>query len=461
MSQSSQRVVLLAAVALVSYGFFWADSAKDYGSLSAGSLDCSGAPRTTCDDMILSKLEGSASALEMTCKSESVDSLAVPGQRIFLGLGQPLSGLVKESSDRSVRLASLKNTFGEEFATFSMANGPSWVYSGIWDKDEKSILLVDTSTKSIFHISIAGKLVRQVITSRLGAEGRFEPALLQVGSSGYVVEDGEGHLMWLDENYAVQNQIFLANTQDKDGNLAGGIWTWVDLGGEIIAFGDKGKNPNSTEGWSTAILRFKLGSPTGFETVHDLDLKSKTGLFSRLGFPILASAGGKAYILLVEGAPGIYEIGSGIRRLRAFPLGYEEFPDLGEFNRKTAPLMYKKIEQSKSVAGIYGRGDFLYILTRRPDAFGEGIIWFLSKVDPVKEEVVSTVPLPTSSANLILIPGKNYWALVEKGRVESLGNQKIDSFKLIPTGVIESSLQSVGDIKAGPLGSGSTLPKTR
>lgn len=461
MSQSFQRIVLLAAVALAGYGPSWADSVKDFGSLSAGSLDCSGAPRTTCEGMILGKLDGSTSALGMTCKSESVDSLAVHGQRIFLGLGQSSSNLMKVNSDRSVRLASLKNAFWEEPTTFSMTNGPSWVYSGIWDKEEKSILLVDTSTKSIFHISIAGKLVRQVITSRLGAEGRFEPALLQVGSSGYVVEDGEGHLMWLDEDYAVQHQAFLANTQDRDGNLAGGIWTWVDLGREIIAFGDKGKNPNSTEGWSTAILRFRSEKPTDFETVHDLDLKSKTGLFSRLGFPILASAGGKAYILLVEGAPGIYEIGSGIRRLRAFPLGYEGFPDLVEFDRKTAPLMYKKIEQSQSVAGIYGRGDFLYILTRRPDAFGEGIIWFLSKVDPVKEEVVSAVPLPTSSANLVLIPGKSYWALVEKGRVESLGNQKIDSIKLVPASIIESSPQSADDIKTEPLGSGSTFPKTR
>lgn len=461
MSQICTRaVVFVACFLLVDAGFAWIGRSR--ASLDAVSLSCSGAPQAICEETIVSEATGGFSGSRLACKSESSVLLASPGQKLFLGLGRPLSPLLEPGSGGSVRLASSAETDSSRgVTTYSLAYGPSWAYSGIWDKDEKAILLVDAPTKSIFHISILGKLVRQVITSSLGAESRFEPALLQVGPSGYVVEHGEGHLMWLDENYAVQDQLLLANMQDKDGYLAGGIWTWVDLGGEIIAFADKGKDPMDSKGWSAAVLRFKSRKATEFETVHDIALSSKTRVFSRLGFPVLASARGRAYILLVEGVPRIHEVGSGVRPLNAFPSGYDRFPDLGEvLDRDTAPVMYKQIERSQAVAGLYGWGDFLYVLTRRPNAVGDGTKWFVSKIDPSLDVVVSTVPLRTSSTNIILIPGKEHWIVVEKGRVETLGKQKIDSFQLVPAGFIESWNKDA-DALGTKSGSGSALSRTR
>jgi hypothetical protein len=203
-------------------------------------------------------------------------------------------------------------------------------------------------------------------------------------------------------------------------------------GGKILAFGDRIRG----EEWTGALMEFKMDRPDQFKTVHSFSLESTSRNYARLGFPMLASAGGKNYALLIEGSPSIFEVHSGTRRLdlKNYPEGFNSFPSIEQkINETTVANVYKGLENAQMPVALYGKGDFLYLLLRRPSAKAGETTWLLAKIDPRKEEVFGPVKLPTNGRHILLSPGNKEWAIIEKDRVEGLGKQNVTEIILMPS----------------------------
>ncbi|HEY4564798.1 MAG TPA: hypothetical protein VIJ36_17575, partial [Thermoanaerobaculia bacterium] len=74
--------------------------------------------------------------------------------------------------------------------------------------------------------------------------------------------------------------------------------------------------------------------------------------------------------------------------------------------------------------------------TRRPASDGKAI-WELHRIDPVKDVVSGTVILPTSASELVLAPGKESWAILEKGPLTASVKREIRTLLLVPAAAIE------------------------
>ncbi len=99
------------------------------------------------------------------------------------------------------------------------------------------------------------------------------------------------------------------------------------------------------------------------------------------------------------------------------------------------PILYKALEHSTSAVALYGRGAYLYLLTRK--ASGQGPLWQLWQIDPQRDTIVRSMTLPTRANHLLLAPGPISWAVIEKGPVIQPGSQAIKSMLLLPSPWIE------------------------
>jgi hypothetical protein len=152
--------------------------------------------------------------------------------------------------------------------------------------------------------------------------------------------------------------------------------------------------------------------------------------------PLLARAGSAVYALRFEGGPRIQRILPSSLPLRAFPAGYQtpHIPRAG--GPGSAEPHFQAWERSVTPEGLYGRGEFLYLLTRRPAA--DGTEWRIYEIDPEQDRVMRSTVLPTMASHIVLVPGEKEWAIIEKGPV--IGNppeQFIGAVVFVPASFIE------------------------
>ncbi len=310
-----------------------------------------------------------------------------------------------------------------------VANGPAWARWAVWDKEQTALLLSDIATHSIFHFSLSSGIVRQVYASATDSGVAVNPSVIMKGDAGYIIQDTAlGRLLWLDDSYALSHFLQLKNYGSPEWGVIGSVRGWLATRNVIYVLADviaEGK-------WSERLLKVEVAAipeqsieikPLRASSVFQWDTEAAVRRHALLTFPIMAAAKGRAFILLDGEASHICEVSNGLRMLPEFPAGYEHFPSFSaNLPGKLLLDAYHLIESRPVAVALYGSGDFLYLLLRRPDVGGTGdTFWSVAKVDPDSGSVVDTFPLPSRSANLILVPGRDQWALIEQDAVTGTG----------------------------------------
>src|SRR5205085_7051709 len=127
---------------------------------------------------------------------------------------------------------------------------------------------------------------------------------------------------------------------------------------------------------------------------------------------VSALASGSPYALRFD-EPSYILDARNARRLNAFPRGFDRLPSLPKnTGEDSAVPRARMIEAATIPVALYGRGTFLYLLTRQPQA--KGTLWRLHRIDPKKDTILGSTTLPTSAANLVLAPGPASWAVLEE-----------------------------------------------
>ena len=330
------------------------------------------------------------------------------------------------------------------FERIVVKSEPKWINAGVWSLSDPSLLVLDYPRASILHFSLNLQVVNQVATFDSRTGDQLQPARIQTDGSSYLIEGGDGVLTILDKNYSFSKRFGFKNQGVLGKGFIGSMNQWVPVGnGSIISFGDISSKPDGKGEWFSALFRFSYDRPKDFKVIQSWDSRCRTKDLARLGTPILAKVGSSAYILLAEGESGIYEVGETLRRLNAFPSGYRAVPKT-DYNGKTEdiPRVYRQLESLQGAVGLYGQGNFLYLLTRQPDIDGEGTMWILHKIDPRTDQVLGDVTLESKSPHITLLPGSDEWAIFEKGRVEKAWEQRIDAILRVSAAWIEGSASS-------------------
>jgi hypothetical protein len=368
------------------------------GSCDAGSSTCCGGfPEAKCDG-------GTLSGAAFVCLRPSVQILATES-RVTKALVGTLCA--RSNLDRPVQ----------------------WTTSGIWNGSD--LILADTVWRGLRRYSIDGKLKPEMLGPLSRNWADLYPVKVENGENGFVVVQLEGNrFIELDRNYRFLRSVDALSLVGPNGATLEKIYDWSLAGRDIVAFADV-KTPNKLgDRWSCGIVRFHLEQSSRFKFLKSLSTDDVSRKFHRMGYAYLAAIGGTAYVILME--PSVHLLkneeaqgnlkelvslsadSNWLRKVSVLP----NFIQPGDY----APLM-RAVEDSTLPAGIYSWEGDLYLLSRSP--LGVGTKWLLSKIDPVKEQILGTVEIPSHANHLFVVPGPQYWAFVEKGPALGLKDQAV------------------------------------
>jgi hypothetical protein len=303
---------------------------------------------------------------------------------------------------------------------------PTWAFSGVWGPDN-TLLLVDVLRNDVKVYSVDGAF-QGTVAKQFRDEKFSKPMIIQAapGLPGqFWLEDEDGRFVLLDGRYRIRKVVDLGELAKGPQGELRAVYQWVPTDSEFFIFGDISKGDAGT----SAFLRVPIDRPQQFQIIDQVGLEDPGRRFYLLGMPFLAAAQGSPYYLFMGRQP--YLTSPGWKRM-SFTLGKGrpiiERPQLPEERgRLAARAIFGALEESTGLpSGLFGWKGSLYVLMRTQAA------WYLLKVDPKSGRSLWHWRIDSTAKHLTVIPGEEYWAFVEKGRVEEAGLQEIPSFLRVP-----------------------------
>lgn len=308
----------------------------------------------------------------------------------------------------------------------------AWITSGAWNGDGE-LLLVDSGSGELLHLTASGRLL---IVS-LGGQG-LKVSDIRPTETGILLKLRDGRFVALDRQGRFQKEWQPISPDGKSPGVRG-IFNWVPLGNSLLAFGDV---VTSASTWTSGWMQVPLREPASFTMVTSAALDSVQRRIYVLGNSYAASDGSTGY-LLIPGSPRpqllrISQESGGFEK-RALE-GFEDTSLRDESRllpmggtREDFIARYRALEHSVAPVGLYAQGGKLYLLIRRPALTAGQTEWELARLNKESGRILGRITLPTRANHLIVIPGKERWAFVEKGSVQALGQQDVEGVLLIPT----------------------------
>lgn len=307
--------------------------------------------------------------------------------------------------------------------------GSAWLTSGAWMADG-TLLLVDASRQQILRLDPSGRWLPSPKLPVSAREIRPTPDgfLLKVDSLEFVATDRE-----------LRPKRYFSLTPTETSSVRG-IFNWVPVADTVLAFADV-EERNSY--WASGWVRISLASPGNHEMLRSVPLNAWERRIYPLGLPYLTSLGTNGYFLASDGAGirlfrvSLGQPGGPVRELSGLLLNLPLLPGGG--GAEAAIARYRELERSSAPAGLYGNQGKLYLLTRRLGSAGTE--WLLHRLDPETGSELGRLVLPVTASNLLIIPGKKHWAVIEKGPVLGPGRQEVKSVLFLLTTWVEGQFE--------------------
>jgi hypothetical protein len=291
-------------------------------------------------------------------------------------------------------------------------NKPSRIFnSPTWDNSGDRLLLVDIASGEIEAYGISGE--REQSVKKPGPEELdfSTPNVIVAIPYGYVLRDGSSRFLLLDQ------ALKPVKVHDIDGDRQVGNWRaapfqFAPLDTGLVAYGDvrSGDGP-----WKTGIFRVSWDGPLKLDFLREMPGRGAREPYLLAG-DYMVRLGQRAYVFSFAPAYGLIEIDkTGVRLREGLPAGFGTLPNLPESHGRTSMgIMYAAFSRSKGVVGLLVARERLYLLLRNlgPDGRRE---WFLAEYDPVKQQTVALLSLPTAADHVEVAAGKKWLAVIEKG----------------------------------------------
>ena len=295
-----------------------------------------------------------------------------------------------------------------------------------WSQDGKQLVVTDVSAHRLLRYSLEGRLLGAVEKPAF-VQSEFKPTQVHATSNGFVVRNSAYDWIWFDRDLKPLRQV-------------GSSLPKFDLIHEALIGDDQlagyGAFRKGDGSWGMGVLQVRLSPSLALDkVVEEIPYDSNGGNLTSFYVFVAASAAGDSYFLRFDDPSYILDVKRG-RHLKAFPPGFEHLPKLPKNTGEdsTSPRA-RAVETSTLPVALYGRGAFLYLLTRQAQPQGK-TLWRLYRIDPKKDAVIGSFTIPSSAANLNLAPGPDSWAVLEESSL-------IPSGDLRPQGLILVSATAV------------------
>ena len=307
-----------------------------------------------------------------------------------------------------------------------------WVNSGVWSNDGQTLYLADIRARRI--VSIVAETGGTAPTPKPWPTTRASFSYLQslLHSAGPYIIESDGKLFFLREDFADSAEVPVrlyeieaAKRRDFGGlgQIASAV-SWAVAGRHLYAFGDVQRDgQRHCPEWASGFLRIPLAQPKKWDYVLDMRLSKGDTMkvFYRLGLHMFAADGETAFALVMDTNPYLLRMtpeNASVLELSEKSCGYSRpSVPIDPKGRSGAVEVYRTLEQSEGPIGVYVDRGSIYILCR--EETGDGLRFFLSEIDGSSGVEVQRFRIATAAANVTVIPGARYWAVLEKGPVQA------------------------------------------
>jgi hypothetical protein len=316
---------------------------------------------------------------------------------------------------------------------------PRWVPQIVWSLDHKEVIAVDAIGGRLLRYGLDGRSVGTVMRPGRGSLNFSHPSLLLPHEGGYVLRDARSKLIWMDRSFEP------IRAMDPRLEPVAPGFAFVDLTRPVL-LDDRNEAvglatyQTEDEAWHQAFARIGWPPLRVLEVVERIPRDSPADdLISMQRINLLTHVDSGVWALHYGEPSSLLRLWPEPKTLSTFPKGFETLPRLPESQGfATIPVRSKALERATVAVALYGRANALYLLTRRPRSEG-GTLWQLHRIDPEEDVLRYSVELPTTAAEVVLAPGPELWAVLEKQSVTGPGEQEIPSMLLIPSPWIEDA----------------------
>ncbi|MFN2441126.1 MAG: hypothetical protein ABR517_00420 [Thermoanaerobaculia bacterium] len=326
---------------------------------------------------------------------------------------------------------------------------PRWTFFGHWTDGGEELVIADVLAGRLLRYNRDGSHAGSVVRPGGGSLEFDRPIELAGAGSELILVNRTDHILGLSNGLEAKWGVHLQKLELEGGERLTFLRSVVPVGEQQLV-GLLRLEGETTPWWGFG--RVVLGSSPRVERILRLPSeRTPAGDLYAMTMPLVARVGGAVYALRFEDEPHVQRLLPSPHRLGAFPSG-EVAPVLPpNLGPNSTEGRYRAIENATMPTTLVGRGQFLYLLTRKPRVEG-GTTWKLHQIDPEKDKLHRSMTLPTHASHLVVVPGPVDWAFIEKGPVGPGAEQHIGSMVLIPSTWIEDPTAGVlltGDCLAG------------
>jgi hypothetical protein len=329
------------------------------------------------------------------------------------------------------------NSFaGNTCSIESLEIKPSWISTLEVDQENNRILIADPKQQKLIYFDS-----RTSDMDGVPLPSNFAPASVTKIADGFFVQSRDTAAI-ITSDLKQQKVVNLQETKKRSTPELGSLYSsWITRGSVFVGFGSVYKGgrdvSRSARDFQLGFVRGKVSAATReFRDISLLEATDKND-FYLLGLPYFAATDdGLFYVRMIANSPVV------IKRVnptgpptdvQAIPKEFRLAPFLDK--RSSSPnstaALFRQIESSTMVSGLFGQGKFLYLLTRKPDLSG-GTEWLLHQIDPQKSRLLGAVRLPTKANHLSVAVSTGEWYFVERGEVHNWGDQDIENLIRVP-----------------------------
>jgi hypothetical protein len=307
---------------------------------------------------------------------------------------------------------------------------PSWISTVALNSQD--ILISDPMSGKLHFYNTSAHVTRVVPVSGSSAVTKI--------SGGFLIQ-GQGQGVVLGSGGQLSSSANFSRSKADDVGLGSLYSNWVTRGETFLGYGSVSKSYNLADsslarGFSLGFIKGHVSADRGFSDIELVETTDENSLYL-FGLPYFASNDvGLYFVRMVGKRASIQYVREGAKpeEVSAFPEAFREVPQIKTPSRgvTTTAARFAEIEKQKMVAGLFGQGNLLYVLTRQPARTGEGTDWWLFQIDPRESKPLGVVRLPTKASHLSVVPGSAAWYLIERGSVRGWGDQDNKTVVEIP-----------------------------
>ena len=340
----------------------------------------------------------------------------------------------------------------------TLSRKPVYTISAAWTPDNSQLLVVDPVLRTLWRYTASGQSLGAISEPLRSAVKDLSPLSAKRHDGNLILQIADDGFLFLDDKLRPgKTKAFLAKSSGGPFSIGGGLWQWEPVGNDVVAFLDlypsslkEPYDPKNYDQWFSGYVRFPANQPADFKLlkrqgIDQVNIRGEERTLMRTGYSYITSIGTTAYILSMDGRMTLMknEVGSNeLKPLHAFPPGESTVtPMLPRFTTSDSYVATMADLESKSMpVGLFSQGRTLYILWRKPSH--QGVQWILSSIDPRKDLYTGSMEIPIKADHVVVVPGDQNWAFIEKGPVKGYGIQDVSRVLLVPTSLLQAPLSN-------------------